>query len=56
MTRNPIPEESILDLEPVYKVNIMGYVPKEREGEKLYLKIRTATPNVISPLRSIFER
>ena len=33
LIRNPIPEESVLHLEPVKKVNLFGYVPKEREND-----------------------
>ena len=56
LNKNPIPEEAILDLEPVRKVNLYGYVPKDREKDKLYLKINTAIPNVVAPLRRMFEK
>ena len=54
LSKNPIPEEAILLIEPVKKVNLYGYVPKSVEQEKTYLKIHTAIPNVVAPLRRLF--
>lgn len=49
-------EEAVVGLTPVHKINIRGYVPQEKEKEMLYLRVETCTPNVVAPLRSIFER
>lgn len=47
-------DEAILQLEAVQRVNIYGYVPKEKENSQFYLKIHTCTPNVVAPLRKLF--
>ena len=56
LAKSPVPEEAIVDLEPVHRINIYGYIPKETENEVMYLKIHTITPNVVAPLRHFFER
>lgn len=39
MNKQPPPEEAILRIEVVNRINIYGYIPKEKEKDQLYLKL-----------------